>query len=430
MSGSRIPGFYKLELQQRHETLRSRFGLSDDEICLLQGQGALDPGRADKMVENCVGVFGLPLGLGLNFLVNGEDMIVPMAVEEPSVVAAVSNMARLVRSGGGFQADADPPLMIGQIQLLDVPDEHDATEAILGAKRTILGEADRVHPNMAKRGGGARDVEVQCFHVPEPMLVVNLLVDCGEAMGANAINTMAEGIAPLLEQLSGGRAHLRILSNLADRRLARAHCRIPVSELSGPRYQGSALAQGIVDAYRFAAVDPYRATTHNKGVMNGVDAVAIATGNDWRSIEAAAHAYAARRGHYGSLTEWRFEDGYLHGFIELPMAVGVVGGSTQVHPTIRIAHKLMGFPSARQLAMVMAAVGLAQNLGALKALAGEGIQRGHMSLHARSVALAAGAEGELVQRVADQLVRDGNVKLDAAKALLDELRQQAKEATA
>ncbi|MEM9066874.1 MAG: hydroxymethylglutaryl-CoA reductase, degradative [Myxococcota bacterium] len=416
---SRIPGFYRLDVTSRHHELQSRFGLTSDEVDILRDGSRLDVGRADKMVENCVGVFGLPIGLGLNFLVNGQDYAVPMVVEEPSVVAAVSNMARTVRQVGGFTADADDSLMIGQVQIVETPDPADAVERLKAARQAILDKANAVHPNMKRRGGGAREIEVRLFEEPYPMIVLHLIVDCGEAMGANAINAMAEGVAGLVEELSGGRVNLRILSNLADRRCARAHCRIPELLLAGNGFSGTEVAEGIVQAYRFAAVDPYRAATHNKGVMNGIDAVAIATGNDWRGVEAGAHAFAARDGRYTSLTRWWREDGHLHGSIELPMAVGVVGGSTNVHPTIKVMRKILAIESAAELGMVMAAVGLAQNMGALRALATEGIQRGHMSLHARQIALAAGAEGKQVEKIADQLVAMGKVKIDVARDLLE-----------
>lgn len=418
---SRIPGFYKLDVDGRHGELRTRFGLRDDELALLRTGKGFGVDRADKMVENCIGVFPLPVGIGLNFKINGRDYAVPMVVEEPSVVAAVSNMAKLVRNSGGFEADADDSIMIGQVQVVDSPDPAAAVATLVRSRGLLLARANAVHPNMAARGGGARDIEVRRFDGQYPMIVLHLLVDCSDAMGANAINAMAEGVAPVVESLTGGRTYLRILSNLADRRCARARCRVPEAAVAGRGFDGAQAAEGIVQAYRFAAVDPYRAATHNKGVMNGVDAVAIATGNDWRGIEAGAHAFAARDGRYTSLTKWWRQDGHLCGSIELPMAVGTVGGSTTVHPTIGVLRRILDVDSARELAMVMAAVGLAQNMGALKALATEGIQRGHMSLHARSVALAAGAEGALVDRVAAALVERGEIKLQAAREVLEVL---------
>jgi hydroxymethylglutaryl-CoA reductase len=423
MTDSRIPGFYKLDLAARHAELQARFGLSDADLEILSQGAGLTWARADKMVENCIGVFGLPVGLGLNFKVNGVDRVIPMVVEEPSVVAAVSNMARVVREAGGFTGDADPPVMIGQVQVLDSPDPEAAVRALEGARAHILARANAVHPNMAARGAGARDIEVRRFDAPWPMIVLHLLIDCADAMGANAINAMAEGVAPLVEQLTGGRVCLRILSNLADRRCARARCRVPYAMLEGNGFDGETVALGIETAWKFADVCPYRAATHNKGVMNGIDAVAIATGNDWRSVEAGAHAFAARDGQYRSLTRWTASDGHLVGEIELPMAVGTVGGSTQVHPTLQVLRKLLAVESAADLGVIMAAVGLAQNLAALRALATEGIQRGHMTLHARSVALAAGAEGDLVDRIADDLVQRGEVKLHTAQAILQQLRE-------
>lgn len=422
MADSRIPGFYRLDKPARHAELKTRLGLTDADLAALADGGSLDWDRADKMVENCVGVFGLPIGLGLNFSINGRDLLIPMVVEEPSIIAAVSHIAKIARSHGGFTADADPGIMISQVQIVDVPDMDAAIAALNGARAQILARANAEHPNMAARGGGARDIEIRRFDEPYSMLVLHLLADCCDAMGANAVNAMAEGVAPLVESLTGGKVYLRILSNLADRRCARASVRIAEDSLATSGYTGAQVAEGIVQAWRFAAVDPYRAATHNKGIMNGIDAVAIATGNDWRGIEAGAHAYAARDGHYTSLTRWWRADGYLHGRIELPLAVGTVGGSTRVHPTLAVLRKIMAVDSAQELAQVMAAVGLAQNMGALKALATEGIQRGHMSLHARQVALAAGAEGRQVDALAQALVRKGEIKLDAAKALLADLK--------
>lgn len=416
---SRLPGFYRLGVEERHEELAQRFDLTDEDLAVLRGSGVDGVAIADKMVENCVGVLGLPVGLGLNFQVNGRDYVVPMAVEEPSVVAAASNTARIIRASGGFRADAGESLMIAQVQVLAVDDPAAACAAIEDAVDRILSSANQRHPNMVARGGGARGLEVRLVG-PEPqMVVVHLLVDCRDAMGANIVNDMAEGIAPLIEEVSGGRVRLRILSNLADRRLASARCAIREELLERRGHDGAAVAEGVVEAYRFAAVDPYRAATHNKGVMNGIDAVGIATGNDWRGIEAGAHAYAARHGRYEPLTRWWRADGYLHGEIELPMAVGTVGGSTRVHPTLQVLRKLLRADGARELAMVMVAVGLAQNLGALSALASEGIQRGHMSLHARSVALAAGVAQDQIDDVAAQLVRFGQFSPAAARSIAD-----------
>jgi hydroxymethylglutaryl-CoA reductase len=423
MTDSRIPGFYRLDLEARHDELRARLGLSEEDVAILSNGASLDPSRADKMVENCVGVFALPVGLGLNFQINDRDYVIPMVVEEPSVVAAVSNMAKLVRGHGGFHADADQGIMIAQVQVVNVPNKDRALEALTSAEAQMLALANSKNPNMVARGGGAHAIELRWFDEPHPMLVVHLLVDCVDAMGANAVNTMAEGIAPLVEELTGGRVYLRILSNLADRRCARARCAVAEDSLTGKGFSGEEVAEGIVQAYRFAAIDPYRAATHNKGVMNGIDAVAIATGNDWRSVEAGAHAYAARGGRYTSLTRWWRRDGLLHGEIELPMAIGTVGGSTRVHPTVGVLRKILGIQSARELGMIMAAVGLAQNMGALKALATEGIQRGHMSLHARQAALAAGVEDRLVDEVANRLIQGGEIKVDAARLIIEQLTE-------
>jgi len=416
----RIPGFYRLTIDERLGEVAREYGLSDEDAYALKSGGGFTVECADKMVENCVGVFGLPVGFGLNFLVNGREYTVPMVVEEPSVVAAVSNMARLVRAGGGFAADADPSIMIGQVQVLDVPDLAAAVRKIESSQLRILNLANAAHPTLQQRGGGAQGVEARAFTGEHPMLVVHLLIDCLDAMGANMINTMAEAVAPLIEELTGGRTNLRILSNLADRRLARASCRIPFTALGGKGFDGPEVAQSIVEAWAFAAVDPYRAATHNKGVMNGIDAVAIATGNDWRSIEAGAHAYAARDGRYTSLTRWWIEDGHLCGSIELPMAVGTVGGSTRVHATIKVLRKILGIEGARELAGVIAASGLAQNLGALRALATEGIQRGHMSLHARQVALEAGVPSHQINAIAARMVELGQIRVDVARQLVAE----------
>jgi hydroxymethylglutaryl-CoA reductase len=366
------------------------------------------------------------LGIALNFVVNGRDVLVPMAIEEPSVVAGASFMARLARAGGGFHAHATLPEMIGQMQLLDVPDLPAARFAILEHKERLLSEAAGIDPVLKRLGGGPRDLEVRLIDSSPigPFLVLHLIYDVRDAMGANAINTAAERLSPLVESLTGGRVHLRILSNLADRRLARARCTIPLDELAFGEYGAEEVREGIISAWAFAAADPYRAATHNKGIMNGVDAVVIATGNDWRAVEAGAHAYAARSGRYTSLSAWgRDADGNLVGTLEMPMAVGIVGGATRVHPTARAALKLMGISSAAQLAEIIVSAGLAQNLAALRALATEGIQRGHMGLHARQVAIAAGAQGVTIDRLARQLVAEKTVRVDRAEELLNEWKE-------
>ncbi len=388
------------------------------------------------MVENVVGVYSLPLGIGTNFVVNGRELLVPMVVEEPSVIAAVSYAARLARSGGGFQTGSTRSVMIAQVQLLGVPDMEQATARILAAQPALLAAAN-TSPSIAAQGGGPLEIEVRCLPVTPtvPMLVVHLLFDTLDAMGANAVNTAAETIAPQLEALSGGHALLRILSNLSDRRRAWAEVTIPAATFATPENDGSAVIDGIAHANAFAVADPYRAATHNKGILNGIDAVAVATGNDWRAIEAGAHAYAARDGQYRALTEWRViadkqappsktveqnsnTGPWLYGRLELPLAAGIVGGATRAHPTAQVALKLLGVQHARQLSEVMAAVGLAQNLAALRALASEGIQQGHMTLHARQVALAAGASGSTVDSIAAQLVAERQIRVERARELL------------
>jgi len=423
MTSSRLPGFYDLPRSKRLDALSAAAGLDGETAAALSGSAGLAGEQADHMIENVIGVYGLPLGIAVNFVVNGREVFVPMVIEEPSVVAGASFMARLAREGGGFQAETTAPEMIAQLQVLEVRDLAAARDALLAEKAAILAEADQVDPVLLRLGGGARDLEVRLF--PEtpvgPMLIVHLIYDTRDAMGANAANTAAERLAPRVEAITGGRVHLRILSNLADRRLARATCRIPAAALAFGDFTGERVRDGIVEAWAFAAVDPYRAATHNKGIMNGVDAVVIATGNDWRAIEAGAHAYAARSGRYTSLSQWSTgSDGALEGRLEMPMAVGTVGGATRVHPAARACLRLMGVASARELAEVVVCVGLAQNLAALRALATEGIQRGHMGLHARQVAIAAGAQGDQVERVARQLVIEGTVRLDRAEAILHE----------
>ncbi|MCB9129599.1 MAG: hydroxymethylglutaryl-CoA reductase, degradative [Anaerolineales bacterium] len=415
---SRLSGFYAKPLTERIAAVSEWAELSVVETATLSG--GLTPALANQMVENAIGMFALPFGIGVNLLINGRDYLAPMAVEEPSVIAAVGNAARLARAGGGFQTGSTPSVMIGQVQLLDVPDLAVAAQAVLAADPVLGKLVDSQMPSMVARGGGFRGIEVRPLHDTPvgPMLIVHLLIDCMDAMGANVINTAVEAVAPLLESLTGGRANLRILSNLTDRRRAWAECTIPVSAFATDPVEGFSVAKGIADANAFAWADPYRAATHNKGIMNGIDPIAIATGNDWRAIEAGAHAYAARDGQYRSLTDWRLVDGSggpaLFGRIELPLAVGIVGGATRVHPTAQTALKILGVTTARELAEVMAAVGLAQNLGALRALAAEGIQHGHMALHARQAALAAGVPADQVDRVAAQLVAEENVKASRA----------------
>jgi len=425
---SRLAGFYKHSPKKRVELLRQFADLTEEEAKALSGAAGLGLTQADHMIENVVGVFGLPLGIATNFLINGQDYLIPMAIEEPSVIAGASFAARLVRDGGGFRTFSDDPVMIGQVQVLDVDDPWAARFELLAAKVRILALANEQDPVIVKLGGGARDLEVRVLEDSPvgPMLVVHLLYDARDAMGANTVNTATEAIAPLIAEISGGRTLLRILSNLADRRLARAKAVVPVDSLAHGEFSGEQVAQGIVEACAFAVADPYRAATHNKGIMNGVDSVLIATGNDWRAIEAGAHSYAARTGCYTSLSTWQLDKhGDLVGTLELPMAVGTVGGATRVHPTAKAALKLLGVKTARELAEVIAAVGLAQNLAALRALSSEGIQLGHMKLHARQVAVAAGAEGEMIDRVVQTMITEKAIRLDSAEAILNKLAADA-----
>ena len=427
MTTSRIPGFYNLTLEERRAQLASTGVLTAEELAALDGEAGLAPSQAETMIENVIGVFNLPIGVALNFIINGREVLVPMAVEEPSIVAGASFMARLARAGGGFTAHATSPEMIGQMQLLDVADIHAARLALLERKNALLAEAVDIDPVLKRLGGGPRDLEVRLIEQSPigPFLVLHLIYDVRDAMGANAVNTACERLAPRVEAITGGRVHLRILSNLADRRLARAHCTIPLAELAFDNFSAEEVRQGIVEAWAFAVSDPYRAATHNKGIMNGIDPIVIATGNDWRAIEAGAHAYAARSGRYTSLSTWGTDaEGNLAGTLEMPMAVGIVGGATKVNPAARAALKLMGVQSAGELAEIIVSVGLAQNLAALRALATEGIQRGHMTLHARQVAMAAGAEGEQITRLAQQLVSENVVRIDRAQEILRQWQNQ------
>lgn len=420
LHGSRIAGFHRLEHRERLRELAAAAGLDPTEVAALHDAVPLPFETAEHMIENAIGVVGLPLGVALNFVINGRDRLVPMAIEEPSVIAAASHAARLARAAGGFFAEAGTALMIGQIQLVDVSDLAAAAQRLHNATLQLLAAANAVHPNMLRRGGGARRIDVRVL--PDtacgPMLVVHLLVDVGDAMGANAVNSMTEALAPLIEELTGATARLRILSNLADQRLARARVRLPFDCLATTDLTGDEVARRVEQAWAFAAADPYRAATHNKGVMNGIDAVAMATGQDWRGIEAGAHAYAARDGRYAPLSEWRVHRDALLGSIEVPLAVGIVGGNLECNPRARFGLRLTGASSARELAAIMAAVGLAQNFAALRALVTDGIQRGHMALHARGLAVAAGAPDALVDHVVDQLIACGEIKLSKAREIL------------
>ncbi|MDH5450020.1 MAG: hydroxymethylglutaryl-CoA reductase, degradative [Candidatus Bathyarchaeota archaeon] len=420
---SEISGFYKLSPKERAKIVKEFAGLTDGEVKLLGSTGSLELDLADRMIENVVGAIPIPLGIAVNFLINGKDYLIPMAIEEPSVVAAASYAAKMARVKGGFFTSSTGPIMIGQIQTVDVPSPYWAKMAILAAKEEILQRANEQDPMLVSVGGGAKDLEVKVIHASTgPMVITELLVDCRDAMGANAVNTMAEAVAPLIEKITHGRVYLRIISNLATKRLARAWT-VVAKEAVG----GEEIVNAIVEAYAFAAADHYRAATHNKGVLNGIIGVVIATCNDHRAVEAGAHAYAARSGHYSPITIWeKNKDGDLVGSIEVPMAVGIIGGATKVHPIARIALKILDVETATELGEVMAAVGLAQNLGALRALAHEGIQRGHMSLHARNVAIMAGASGELIDLIVERMVEERKVRLDKAKDLLEEYRKKGK----
>ncbi len=411
-------------VQSRLAVLKDLAHLSEADIAALHGGLSLE--QADHMIENVVATYALPLGIVTNLVVNGREVLVPMVIEEPSVVAGCSFAAKLIRAGGGFTAESDAPIMIGQIQVLDVPDMDAARRAIADATPELIEWLNVTNPKTRDPytrtiGIETRAVQGTVDQQSVHMLVVHVLYDAGDAMGANMINTVCEALTPRVEALTGGRVNLRIISNLADRRLARVKCRVPANLLPDERVSAgeSTAASRIVDASLFAELDPYRAATHNKGIMNGIDAVVIATGNDWRAIEAGAHAYAARSGRYTALSRWRLDaQGDLTGQMELPLAVGMVGGATRVHPQARAALKVMGVKTARELAEVLACIGLAQNFAAVRALANEGIQRGHMNLHARQVAMAAGATGEQIDRVARQMVQEGAIRVDRAQEIM------------
>jgi hydroxymethylglutaryl-CoA reductase len=427
VADARIPNFRALTPAQRFEHIARAASLTAEEVALLASPGALSVERANGMVENVIGTFELPLGVAGNFLVNGREYLVPMVVEEPSVVAAASFMAKLAREGGGFEASSTGPIMRAQVQVLGVGDPYGARQALLRARDQVLEVANSRDKVLIGLGGGCRDIEVHVFpDTPRgAMVVMHLIVDVRDAMGANTVNTMAEAVSPLVEKLTGGTVRLRILSNLADLRLARARVRLTPEVLKTKERSGEEIVEGVLDAYTFAAVDPYRAATHNKGIMNGVDPVIVATGNDWRAVEAGAHAYACRNGRYTSLTTWEKDNsGALVGTIEMPMPVGLVGGATKTHPLAQVALKILGVKSAQELGEVAVAVGLAQNLGALRALATEGIQRGHMALHARNIALVAGATGDEIDAVAKQMATEHDVRTDRAVALLEALRKK------
>ena len=428
MNKSRIPNFYRLSIKDRVEAVFERGLISEEDyLALKHQQQQLDLNSADKMIENVIGVMGLPIGLGLNFLINEKEYVIPLAVEEPSIVAALSSAAKIAREHGGFKAESTDPILIGQIQVVGIKDLEKARSEILSRKKEVLNLANSFHPRMVARGGGAKDLNVKTYPLDsfdQEMLIVDLHVDTRDAMGANLVNGMCEGVASLIETMTEGEVFLRILSNLSDKSLATASVTIPTSALNINGYDGEKVRDGIIIASDFAHVDPYRASTHNKGIMNGIDAVALATGNDWRAIEAGAHAFAARHGRYSALSKWSSDnEGNLVGKIELPIKVGTVGGPMESNPAVALNLRIINVESAMELASVMAAVGLAQNFSALKALVTEGIQTGHMTLHARSVVKAAGTPVKFFDQVLEKLLIDGEIKVWKAREILEELQR-------
>lgn len=419
---SEIPGFYKLSMKERVEKLKELAGLTEEEARCIADTGGLPAEAADRMIENVVGGMTIPLGVATNFMINGKDYLVPMALEEPSVVAAASNAAKMARVKGGFTVTNTGPVMIGQVQVVGVKDAEKSKAMVLAEKDEILKKANEQDPMLVSLGGGAKDMSVKALQtISGPMVVAELIVNTGDAMGANAVNTMAEAVAPIVERAAGGKALLRIISNLADRRLVRAYAVFEKEAMGGEE-----VVDGVVKAYAFADADPYRCATHNKGIMNGVVAVGIACGQDIRALEAGAHSYAARGGRYKPLTTWeKSADGDLVGKLEMPMAVGLVGGAARTHPVARASIKILGVKTATGLAEVMGAVGLAQNFAALRALASEGIQKGHMKLHARNVAVNAGATGKLVDQVAERMIQENKIRADRAKELVEQMSARA-----
>jgi hydroxymethylglutaryl-CoA reductase len=425
---SRLEGFRDLDPDARLQRVADAIGLDDEARRALHGAGALPLTLANGMIENVIGTFDIPLGIATNFTINGRDYLIPMAVEEPSVVAGASYMARIARGCGGFATSSTAPIMRAQVQVLSVKDPYGARSRILAHREEILAAANAKDKVLIGLGGGCKDIEVHVFEDTGvgPMVVLHLLVDVRDAMGANTVNSMAETIAPMIEKVTGGAVRLRILSNLADLRLARASVRLTPDAMKTREFSGERMVSGIVEACALAIVDPYRAATHNKGIMNGIDPIVVATGNDWRAVEAGAHAWACRSGRYSSLTRWELDGtGCLVGTIEMPMPLGLVGGATKTHPAARAALAVLGVKSANELAEIAVAVGLAQNMAALRALATEGIQRGHMALHARNIAILAGAVGEQIEQVAEELAADHDVNVDRAKSVLARLQSQS-----
>ncbi len=420
--------FYEKSPEERLKILKDFAGLAEEEVEILRSTGALGIETADRMIENVVGTSELPFALGLHFLINGKEYVIPMCLEEPSVVAAASFAAKLAKPSGGFKTSSDDPVMIGQIQIMGFDNFESAEKAILESKEKILSRANERDSVLVSFGGGAKDIEVRRIESEVGvMLVVHLLVDVRDAMGANAVNTMCEGISPFLEELTGGYVRLRIISNLADKRLARAKAIWKKEDLEKSTkgfMKGEEAVNAILEAYHFALNDPYRCATHNKGIMNGVDAVVIATGNDFRAVEAGAHAFASVSGKYKPLTKYyKNKEGDLVGEIEIPIAVGTVGGATRTKPEAKVALKILGAKSAKELSEVIASVGLAQNFAALRALATEGIQKGHMRLHAKNIAVIAGAKGDEVDKISEKMIREKKISVDSAKKILKDIRK-------
>ena len=424
---SRLPGFYKKHPQERRDIICEHAKIGNSEIF---SSSALSLDRAELMIENVIGTFALPIGIAVNLCINGKDKLVPMVVEEPSIVAAVSNMARLLRPHGGFSATSESSVMIGQIQLLDIQNVKHSLELFATIKPLLMQKADLVHPRLKERGGGILDMYARHIRYEEPectpndMIIIHFLLNCVDAMGANMVNTIAETLSPIIEQELSCRVGLKILSNYATERLSRAKCSVPIYALSTNDISGHDVARGIVEAYQFAYADPWRAATHNKGIMNGIDAVAVATGNDWRAIEAGAHAWASRSGQYRSLSKWWIQDEKLHGELTIPLQVGTVGGPIKTQPQVAANLKILNNPRAQELSSIMAAVGLAQNLGALRALATEGIQKGHMRMHARNIAVQAGAKDHEIVLLVCKMSEAHDFRLEFADRALQELRTQ------
>ena len=425
---SRLSGFYKLSVKDRRNKVAQLSGLSPEEIDALASHGELSEQAADRMIENVIGTMSLPVGVATNFVIDGKSYLIPFCVEESSVVAAASNMAKRCLSNGGFKTNNDDPVMIAQIQVLDLPNVEEAAEAVLTAKYELMAMCNSLPSTMIKLGGGCKDIVTRSIDsMSGRMLIIHLLVDTRDAMGANAVNTMAELVSGKIEEITGGRVHLRILSNLATHRLAKVEATFTPEELSedGTTESGSKIISGILEAHHFAMADPYRAATHNKGIMNAISAIALACGQDWRAIEAGCHAWAAvEEGSYKSMTRWnRDDDGNLVGRIETPMAVGIVGGASKVHPAARANLSILGVESSQELAGIMAAAGIAQNLGAMRALATSGIQAGHMKLHAKNMAVSAGAIGDEVEQVANIVnAQSGPVTQQLVKDTLESIR--------